>query len=89
MKLGQWIISDIEKLQFTNAQIIPILYRGGKCFYDFFLIMQSFTRELSAVLQTLKMFVRGVKGAYTPPFFHLWTRGILTWETKSLILSNY
>ena len=52
----------------------------------FFLIMQSFTRKLAVVLQTLKIFVQGVKDVYTPPFPHLRTMGMGKCETETLII---
>ena len=48
VKLGQYIISAIEKLQLANAQIIPILYEGDKMFLrNFFDIAKSHEKTAS------------------------------------------
>ena len=38
----------------------------------------------------IKNICPGGKGCVHPPFLHLWTKGIVKWETEPLIiLSNY
>ena len=51
----------------------------------FFLIIQSFATKLAVVLQTLNIFVQGVKDVYSPPFPHLRTKGMGKCETEPLI----
>ena len=48
--------------------------------------MQSFARKLAVDLQTLNIFVQGVKDVYTPPFPHLRTKGMSKCETEPLMI---
>ena len=47
--------------------------------------MQSFATKLAVVLQTLNIFVQGVKDVHFPPFPHLRTKGMGKCGTEPLI----